>query len=102
LTKFATWYRFIYNGYEPDNKIKLTGELSHDGTAYAVFEVFGSLNFNDGHSFVSIHRSENENFCWRRGEETGSAASFIDAWYKMPAYIVNPDYWEESPMTYHN
>lgn len=101
MTKFATWYRFIYNGYEPDNQIKLTGELSDDGTTYVVFEMWASLTFNDGHFFASIHRND-EQFHWRKGDETGSAASFIDAWDKMPAYVTKPDHWEESPITYHN
>jgi len=100
--KYATWYRFVYNGYEPDNEIKLTGELTANGEEYVVFQMWGSLTFNDGHSFVSIYRNEDETFSWRKGEETGSAASFMDAWDKMPAYITDPDHWEESPMTYHN
>lgn len=100
LPKFATWYRFIYNGYEPSNQIKFTGELSNDGKTYIVFEMWGSLNFNDGHSFVSIHRKENGQFLWRKGDETGSAPTFIEAWDKMPACITDPDHWEESQMTY--
>jgi len=35
--KYATWYRFVYNGYEPDNEIKLTGELTANGEKYVVF-----------------------------------------------------------------
>ncbi len=101
LTKFAIWHRFLYNGYEPDNQIKLTGKLSPDNTIYVVFEMWGSLNFNDGHSFVSIYRNENGEFHWKKGDETGSAASFMDAWDKMPAYVTDPDHWEESPMTYY-
>jgi len=102
LTKFATWYRLLCNGYEPDNQIKLTGKLSADNETYVAFEMWGSLTFNDGHSFVSIHRNENGKFRWRKGDEWGDVASFMDAWDKMPAYVTDPDHWEESPMTYHN
>ncbi|MEG3899787.1 MULTISPECIES: hypothetical protein [unclassified Microcoleus] len=99
--KFATWYRFLYNGYEPDNEVKLTGELTTDGETYVVFEIWGSLTFNDGHSFVSILRDEDGQFRWRKGDEIGTTASFMDAWNKMPAYVTSPDHWEESPMTCH-
>jgi hypothetical protein len=90
----------LYNGYEPSNQIKLTGELSSDSKTYVVFEMWGSLTFNDGHSFVSIYRNENGQFRWRKGDEWGDTASFMDAWSKMPTYVTSPDDWEESPMTY--
>ncbi len=44
----ATWYNTIYNGYAPDNTIKLTGELTADGNFYEVFQMWGLLFFNDG------------------------------------------------------
>jgi hypothetical protein len=96
--KKATWYRYLYNGYEPDNRIKLTGELIDD--SYVVFEAWASLTFNDGHSFLSIYRTENGEFAWRKGDKTGTEISFIDAWENMPAYITNPDDYIDSPMTY--
>jgi hypothetical protein len=98
--KKAIWYRHLYNGYEPDNTIKLTGELIDD--RYVVFEMWGSLNFNDGHFFVSICRNENGEFVWRSDDKTGTATSFMDAWERMPAYITDPDEYDESPMTYHD
>ena len=101
LMKKATWYRTLYNGYEPDNTIKLTGELTADDT-YVVFEMWGSLTFNDGHFFVSIYRNENEDFVWKKDDETGTATSFIDAWGIMPAYITEPDDYVESPITINN
>ncbi|WP_373534734.1 hypothetical protein [Microcoleus sp.] len=102
MVKFATWYRFLYNGHEPGNQIRLTGELSADGETYVVFKVWGFLNFKDGHSFVLIDRNDDRTFRWKNGDETGIEASFMDAWDKMPAYVTNPDHWEESPITYHN
>jgi hypothetical protein len=96
--KKATWTRYLYNGYEPDNTIKLTGELIND--SYIVFEMWGSLTFNDGHFFASIHRNENGEFVWRSDDKIGTATSFMDAWEKMPAYITNPDHYDESSMTY--
>ena len=102
MAKFALWYRFLYNGYEPDNQIRLKGELSDDGRSYTVFKIWGSLNFNDGHSFVSIDRTDDGTFRWKKGDETGNVASFMDAWDKMPAYVINPDHWDEGPMTYYN
>ena len=101
LMKKATWYRNLYNGYEPDNTIKLIGELTTDDT-YVAFEMWGSLTFNDGHFFVSIYRTENKDFAWRIDDQTGIANSFIDAWEIMPAYITDPDDYIESPMTYHD
>jgi hypothetical protein len=44
----ATWYNTIYNGHEPDNRIKLTGELTADGNFYEVFQMWGLLFFNEG------------------------------------------------------
>ncbi len=44
----ATCYNTIYNGYEADNTIKLTGELTADGNFYEVFQMWGLLFFNDG------------------------------------------------------
>ncbi|WP_293335143.1 hypothetical protein [Microcoleus sp. CAWBG58] len=98
LMKKATWYRSLYNGYEPDNRIKLTGELIDD--FYVFFEMWGSLTFNDGHSFVSIYRNENGEFIWRKGNETGTETSFMDAWEKMPAYVTDPDDYDDSSVTY--
>jgi hypothetical protein len=47
--RWATWYNnTIYNGYAPDNTIKLTGELTADGNFYEVFQMWGLLFFNDG------------------------------------------------------
>jgi len=99
--KKATWYRYLFNGYEPDNAIKLTGELIDD--RYVVFEMWGSLNFNDGHFFVSIHRKEDDKFVWRKDDESGVENSFIDAWDSMPAYITDPDHYIESAdLLYHD
>jgi len=98
--KKATWYRYLYNGYEPDNIIKLTGELIDD--SYVAFEMWGSLIFKDGHFFVSIHRSETGEFVWQRDDKIGTATSFMDAWEKMPTYITDPDHWDESSMTYYD
>jgi hypothetical protein len=98
--KKAIWYRHLYNGYEPDNTIKLRGELI--GDYYVVFEMWGSLNFNDGHFFVSIYRKENGEFVWRSDDKIGTATSFMDAWERMPAYITDPDKYDESPMKYHD
>lgn len=44
----ATWYNTIDNGYDPDNTIKLTGELTADGNFYEVFQIWGLLFFNEG------------------------------------------------------
>lgn len=41
-------YNTIYNGHEPDNRIKLTGELTADGNFYEVFQMWGLLFFNEG------------------------------------------------------
>jgi hypothetical protein len=98
--KKATWYRHLYNGYEPDNIIKLTGELI--GDYYRVFEMWGSLHFKDGHFFVSIYRNENGEFVWSSDDKTGTETSFMDAWEKMSTYITDPDAYDESPMTYHD
>lgn len=98
--KKAHWYRYLYNGYEPDNTIKLTGELI--GDSYVVFEMWGSLTFNDGHFFASIHRNDKGEFVWRTDDRTGHAASFMDAWENMPTYIKDPDHWDESDMIYHD
>lgn len=96
----ATWYRYLYNGYEPDNTIKLTGELIDD--SYVVFEMWGSLIFNDGHFFASIHRNENGEFVWRSDDKIGTATSFMDAWEKMPVCITDADHYDESSMTYYD
>jgi hypothetical protein len=96
----ASWYRNLYNGYEPDNRIRLTGELVED--SYVVFEIWGSLTFNDGHFFVSIHRTDNGEFVWRNDDIVGTASSFMSAWEKMPAYVTDPDEYDESPMTFHD
>jgi hypothetical protein len=98
----ARWFRILYNGYEPDNTIQLTGELSHDGTKYVVFEMRGRLVFNDGSFFVSIYRTDDQKFLWTKDEMTGVTDSFISAWENMPAYVTNPDDYEESPMFYHD
>jgi len=98
--KKATWFRLLCNGYEPDNTIKLTGELVED--SYVVFEAWASLSFNDGHSFVSIYRSENGEFVWKKDNETGIETSFTNAWKNMPAYITAPDEYFDSPMTYYD
>jgi hypothetical protein len=101
-TQKASWFRFLYNGYEPDNIVQLTGELTHDGTKYVVFQMSGRLVFNDGCFFVSIYRTEDHIFCWRKDDTTGIADSFIDAWEQMPAYVTNPDDYEESPIFCHD
>lgn len=98
--KKAVWYRYLFNGYEPDNTIKLTGELIDD--SYVVFEVWGSLTFNDGHFFVSIYRNERGKFVWRSDERQGIETEFMDAWRKMPAFITSPDHYIESAMSYYN
>ena len=46
--RLATCYNTIYNGYEPDNTIKLTGELTADGNFYEALEMWGLLFLNDG------------------------------------------------------
>lgn len=98
--KKAHWYRYLYNGYEPDNTIKLTGELI--GDSYVVFEMWGSLTFNDGHFFASIYRKDDGDFSWRTDDRTGHATTFMDAWENMPAVIKDPDHWDESDMIYHD
>ncbi|WP_172191621.1 hypothetical protein [Microcoleus asticus] len=90
----------LYNGYEPDNTVKLTGELV--GDSYVVFEMWGSLTFKDGHFFASIHRNDNGEFVWRIDDRTGRVTTFMDAWELMPAVIKNPDHWDESDMIYHD
>jgi len=98
----ASWFRFLYNGHEPDNIVQLTGELTHDGAKYVVFQMSGRLVFNDRCFFVSIYRTDDHQFCWRKDDTTGIANSFIDAWEHMPAYVTNPDDYEESPMFSHD
>ncbi|MEG4066237.1 hypothetical protein QUA42_02595 [Microcoleus sp. Pol11C2] len=98
--KKATWYRHLFNGYEPDNAIKLTGELVDD--RYVVYEVWGSLTFNDGHLFVSIHQNEKGEFVWRSDDKTGIETEFMDAWKKLPVFVTDPDHYIESAMNYHD
>jgi hypothetical protein len=98
----ASWFRFLYNGYEPDNIIQLTGELTRDGTKYVVFQMSGRLVFKDGDFFVSICRTEDQKFLWRKDDITGIADSFIKAWENMPAYVTDPDDDEESPIFSNN
>lgn len=100
MSKKATWYRNLYNRYEPDNIITLTGELIDD--SYVVFEMWGSLTFCDGHFFVSINRKENGEFLWTKYDQIGTATCFIDAWENMPAFVTDPDHYEESSMTYYD
>jgi hypothetical protein len=98
VVKKAHWYRYLCNGYEPDNTIKLTGELV--GDCYVVFEMWGSLIFNDGHFFASIHRNDKGEFVWRTDDRTGHTATFADAWDNMPTCITDPDHYEESDIIY--
>lgn len=99
MSKIVSWYRYLYNGYEPDNIIKLTGELIKWETPYyEVFEKSGNLNFNDGDLSVSIHKREDGKFDWRKDNKKGTVDSFGKAWQKMPAYITQPDYYDESPI----
>ena len=100
--KKASWFRFLYNGYEPDNLIQLTGELTSDGTRYVVFQMSGRLVFRDGEFFVSISRTEDQKFLWRKDDITGIADSFIEAWENMPAYVKSPDHEQESPIFFNN
>jgi len=98
----ASWFRFLYNGYEPDNIIQLTGELTRDGTKYVVFQMSGRLVFKEGDFFVSIWRTEDQKFLWRKDDITGIADSFIEAWENMPTFVTSPDDEEESPIFFNN
>jgi len=95
--QIAKWFRVLYNGYEPDNTIQLTGDLTPDGTTYVVFEMSGRLVFRDGDFFVSILKTEDGQFLWRKDDKTGVAGSFLEAWNNMPSYVTNPDDYEDLP-----
>lgn len=87
------WYRTIYNGYEPDNKIKIVAELR--GNKYEPFEMSGFLTFKDGKSIVSIHRNDDGSFAWRNNDQVGIALTFDDAGNNLPRLVISPDYWED-------
>ena len=113
MNKKATWYRYLYDGHEPDDItgltgiIKLTGELTDElidwGRGYyQAFEMSGNVNINDRDLFVSIHRKKNGKFKWRKGNKEGTTDSFRKAWEKMPGYITTVLLHKNSPMTYHD
>jgi hypothetical protein len=94
----ASWFGFLDNAPERENIIQLTGELTPDGTNYVVFQMSARIVFNNDESFyVSINRTEDDRFLWRNADKTGLADSFVSAWGHMPAYVTNPDGYEESP-----
>jgi hypothetical protein len=101
MKEIVTWFRTLYNGYEPDNTLKLTGELTPDGSKYVVFEIWGRLVFRDGGFIVSIDRTESGQFLWRKDDITGTASSFMDAWENLPPCVKNPDDYDESSIVYH-
>ncbi len=88
------WYRKLYNGYEPDNTIKLRA-YKEDEKTYIVFEVYGFVTFRDGSSIVSISKV-GDCFEWRNDNRTGIENDFWTAWEHLPAFITNPDEYEES------
>lgn len=90
------------NGYEPDNHIRMIGKFTGEENGrgnYEVFEIGAVLRFSDGNSVISIEQI-GEEFKWRNDDRTGIASSFMDAWREMPAYVTNPDHWEETEMIF--
>jgi hypothetical protein len=92
----AQWTRTVMNGGEPDNRVYITAELQ--GENYAAIGVYGILTFKDGQSFVSIARQEDGSFLWVNNPKTGSSPTFSEAWQNLPAFVTNPDHYEESPI----
>ena len=92
--KRAVWYRKIFNADEPENDIRIIGELVEN--TYIPFEIFASLNFRDGSFLVYIHRELNGKFVWTNDRESGIVESFEEAWTNLPSFVTNPDDWEES------
>ena len=98
ISKIATWFNTIYNAYEPANKIRFVGKLTDDDV-YEAFQVWGYLQFNSGSFIISInYRHRDGTFHWRNDDKTGVTTSFEEAWKKMPAYITDPDHYEESQL----
>jgi len=93
----ASWFGFVDNGSEDKNIIALTGELTLDGITYAVFQMSGRFVSDDECFSFSINRTEDDRFLWRNADRTGLTDSFINAWDNMPAFVTNPDGYEESP-----
>lgn len=88
------WFQTLYNGYEPDNTIKIRAEKN--GDTYQPFELSGYLTFKDGSSFVYIRREETNKFIWKNDDRTGTASTFEEAALNMPALVTSPDHYENS------
>lgn len=89
-----SWTRTIYNGYEPDNIIRFVAE--REGNYYFPFEVSGELQFRDGSLFIRISRNSDGTFSWKNDNREGTASSFEEAWQNLPAFVTDPDHFEES------
>lgn len=93
MTKKYYWYRTVMNGYEPDNRIQVKAELING--EYLPFAIWGYLTFRDGNSIISIDRNEDGTFSWQNDDEKGTAATFDEAYSKMPGFITNSDHFED-------
>ncbi|MEA5521389.1 hypothetical protein [Limnoraphis robusta] len=88
------WTRTIFNAYEPTKVIKFYAELV--GNYYQPFQLRGYLSFKDGSFFVGILRNSDASFSWQNDDKSGTSSSFDEAWRNLPAFVTDPDHFEES------
>ena len=96
----VTWTKLICNGYEPDNRLHLHGDIEHKDGEYLLhirrvsFAGFFRDGFmNCGLDLVSGQGDDGE-WRWHVGAKEGTCNSYSESWANLPGYITHPDHWE--------
>ncbi|NET90954.1 MAG: hypothetical protein F6K45_23150 [Kamptonema sp. SIO1D9] len=87
--KKVHWFRKLFNGYEPDNEVRVDAE--DKGDRYEITGIKGTMRANDGNSEISVEKQADGSYTWRNDNKIGTADSFDEAYRNLPALITDPD-----------
>ena len=96
MTKKCIWYRYIYNGYEPDNRITFYGIETDTPDRFVADELTFFGGFNDGAMSCSIIKMDDGTYSAIVDDKEIFCNSFAEAWEQLPGFLTHPDYFEES------
>lgn len=101
--KRCYWVEYIYNAYEPDNKIVFYGLETTPGR-FVANEMSFVGNFNDGYMRCAINctiTAEGNVYKAVIDEKEALFNSFEEAFSSMPGYLTHPDHSEDSEIIVH-